>query len=81
MKRNTKIDEKSIFFNENHLTRREMEIISLIADGLSSKEIAKQLSISMKTVETHRARIIKKLNVRNVAELIKKVISLGIIKI
>ncbi len=76
-----KIDEKNIFLDENHLTRREVEIISLIAEGFSSKEIAKRLSISMKTVETHRTRIIKKLNVKNVAELVKKAISLGIIRI
>lgn len=52
------------------LTRREVEIIRLIATGLKNKEIAADLGISVKTVETHRANIMNKLALRNIAELI-----------
>lgn len=53
------------------LTPREQEILELIAHGLSSKEIAQRLSISRRTVETHRARLMKKLHARNTAELVR----------
>ncbi len=63
------------------LSAREQEITELISEGLTTKEIAQRLCISAKTVETHRARIMEKLKVKNVAELIKQAIRLGIIKI
>ncbi len=53
------------------LTNREKEILSLIASGLISKEIADKLYISVNTVNTHRQRIIEKLNVSNTYEAIK----------
>jgi two-component system response regulator NreC len=53
------------------LSRRENEIFRLIVEGRSSREIATSLSISLKTVETHRAHINKKLGVRSPAELIR----------
>lgn len=53
------------------LTRREEEILSLVAKGLSNKEIANQLFISVKTVETHKTHILEKLGLRNTAELVK----------
>jgi DNA-binding CsgD family transcriptional regulator len=52
------------------LTNREMEILKLIANGLISKEIADKLFISVNTVNTHRQRIIEKLNVSNTYEAI-----------
>lgn len=52
------------------LSMREMEIIEMIKKGLSSKEIASEAYISVKTVEAHRYNILKKLNLRNAAELI-----------
>lgn len=52
-------------------TPREKEILKLISDGLSNKDIADKLFISTKTVETHRASLIKKADVKNSAELIK----------
>jgi DNA-binding NarL/FixJ family response regulator len=54
-----------------YLTSREKEIIGLIAEGLTSKEIANKLHISVATVETHRTNLMKKLQVRNVAGLVK----------
>lgn len=54
----------------NVLSRRELEIVKLIRDGLSSKKIALQLDISLKTVEAHRYNILKKLNLKNTASLV-----------
>jgi DNA-binding NarL/FixJ family response regulator len=55
----------------DRLSHREREIFGLIVQGRSSRDIAKTLSISLKTVETHRAHINKKLGVRSPAELIR----------
>lgn len=53
------------------LTEREIEIIKYIAEGLSSIEIGEKLFISPRTVETHRTNIIKKINVNNVAGMVR----------
>ena len=53
------------------LTEREIEIIKLIKNGMTNKEIAEQLFLSPRTVETHRARILKKLGLKNSLSLIK----------
>lgn len=53
------------------LSEREREVFRLIAKGLTSRKIAEQLSISKLTVDTHRKHIQSKLNVTNMAELIK----------
>ncbi len=62
------------------LTTREVEIVALIASGLSSKEIATKLFISVKTVETHRANIMDKLGVKNLPELVRYAIRTGIVE-
>ncbi|MFZ6009510.1 MAG: response regulator [Bacteroidota bacterium] len=54
------------------LTKREVEIIKLIADGLTSQQMADKLFISPRTVETHRANLMKKVGVKNAVELVKK---------
>lgn len=54
----------------NTLSRRELDIVQLLKSGMSSKEIALQLDISLKTVEVHRYNILKKLNMKNTASLI-----------
>jgi DNA-binding NarL/FixJ family response regulator len=54
----------------NSLSMREMEIIDLIREGYSSKEIAAKLWISVKTVEVHRYNVLKKLNLKNSAALV-----------
>lgn len=56
--------------NVNALTDRELQIIQQIKEGLSSKEIAKHFSISLKTVEVHRHNILKKLKLKNSAALV-----------
>ncbi len=53
------------------LTPREREIVKLIAEGRSSKEVADQLRISVKTVETHRSNLMRKLNLHSVSQLVR----------
>lgn len=55
----------------NSLTKRELEIISMIREGFSSHDIAQKLFISQRTVEVHRYNIFKKLNVSNVVSMMK----------
>ncbi len=62
----------------NQLSEREIEVINQIRDGLSSKEIADKLTISIKTVEVHRHNILKKLKVKNTASLINYINSSGL---
>lgn len=62
------------------LTPREIEIARLVSEGLSSKEVASQLNLSVRTVEKHRANIMDKLGVREVASLVRYCIQAGIVK-
>ena len=55
----------------NRLTSREREIVQLLAEGKSSKEVASSLNISVKTAETHRANIMRKLQLHTVSELVR----------
>jgi DNA-binding NarL/FixJ family response regulator len=66
-------DKKSL------LTEREIEIIQLVATGLSNKEIADRLFISPRTVDTHRTNLMRKLEVNNVAGLVRYAIQNGFI--
>lgn len=61
----------------NLLSQREIEIIDLIKQGQSSKEIAQQLNITLKTVEVHRHNILKKLNLKNTAALVNFINNAG----
>lgn len=63
------------------LTSREQEIVELIWAGFKNKEIGTQLKISTKTVEAHRANMMKKLRVSNTAQLLKTAIQNGILKL
>ena len=63
------------------LTGREQEILELIWSGLKNREIGQQLSISVKTVEAHRANMMKKVRVSNTAQLLKAAIQGGLIKV
>ncbi len=65
--RDTSVKKRKIY----GLTNREVEIISLLSDGLNNHKIASHLSISHRTVDTHRSNIMQKLKVKNVAELVK----------
>jgi two-component system, NarL family, response regulator NreC len=61
------------------LTPREREILQLLAEGKSNKEVATKLNISLYTVETHRGRILQKLNLHSAAELVLYAVRKGII--
>ena len=61
------------------LTLRQREILQLIAEGHSTREIADRLTISIKTVETHRAQIMERLNIRDVAGLTRFALRAGLI--
>lgn len=63
----------------SQLTEREIDIIRLLANELSSNEIAEKLFIAPKTVETHRHNILKKLNVKNTVGIIKYAIKNGLV--
>jgi DNA-binding NarL/FixJ family response regulator len=60
------------------LTSREVEIVKLISQGLTSQQMANKLFISPRTVETHRANLMKKAGVKNAMELVNKVEKLGL---
>jgi len=60
------------------LSRREREVLRLIASGKTNREIAEELCISLKTVETHRTRIMQKLDLHNTADLVRYAIKSGI---
>lgn len=60
------------------LTPREREVFHLIAEGLTTKEIARRLDISAKTAENHRARVLQKLGARNTAEVVRYAIRRGL---
>jgi DNA-binding NarL/FixJ family response regulator len=68
---------RSIF--EIPLTKREKEIVELIAAGKSNQEIADALFISLRTVETHRLNVYQKLDVKNTAGLIKEAVKRGLV--
>ena len=64
----------------SRLTSREREIVQLLAEGKSSKEVAVALGISVKTAETHRANVMRKLQVHSVSELVRYAIKNSIIE-
>jgi DNA-binding NarL/FixJ family response regulator len=61
------------------LTSREREVLIAIAEGLSNKEIACRLGVGVRTIETHRERIMRKLNIHSVAKLTRYAISKGLV--
>ncbi|NJX14005.1 response regulator [Tamlana crocina] len=79
------IAEKMINFmseqkvSENILSNKEKEVLELISQGLTTKDIASKLFVSTRTIETHRANILRKLEVKNTAELIKKATQINLI--
>jgi DNA-binding NarL/FixJ family response regulator len=63
------------------LSTREREVLQLLAEGRTGSEIAQRLSLSPKTVETYRARLVEKLGIRDVAGLVRFAIQRGIISL
>ena len=63
--------DSALFHRAGQLTPREREVMRLVVAGRLNKQIADELEISMKTVEAHRARVMEKMDVRTLAELVK----------
>jgi DNA-binding NarL/FixJ family response regulator len=61
------------------LTDREKEVLQLLAEGRSNKEVATQLNIGLSTIETHRANLMQKLNLHNTAEIVLYAVRKGLI--
>ena len=61
------------------LTTRQKEILCLVAQGCTNREIGQRLGISVRTVEVHRFNLMRRLRVRNVAQLLRQAIALNII--
>lgn len=68
-------ENNSVFFT---LTKRERQVLQLMAEGKTTKQIGQNLHISPKTVEAHRLRVMEKLNINNVAQLTKYAIQEGL---
>jgi DNA-binding NarL/FixJ family response regulator len=64
--------------SQSELSKREREVLQLIAEGKSTKKIAAMLHVSVKTVETHRKQIMDKLDIHSVAELTKYAVREGV---
>jgi DNA-binding NarL/FixJ family response regulator len=62
------------------LTPRQREVLQLIAEGHATKEIAHKLTLSVKTIETHRAQLMERLDIRDVAGLVRFAIRAGLVK-
>lgn len=63
------------------LTRREREVLHFIASGLTNKKIADKLSLSVKTIETHRTRILQKLDAHTTSDLVRYAIKTGLLEV
>ena len=77
-KRILEAEDNSVF---SKLTKREREVLQLITEGKSTKQIAGDLYVSVKTIETHRQNIMNKLEIYNIPNLVKYAIQQGVIDI
>ncbi len=73
------LEDPRSFFPE--LTPRQHEVLKMIAEGHATKEIARLLEISVKTAETHRAQIMERLNIHDVAGLVRYALRMGLVKL
>ena len=62
------------------LTAREREVVQLVAEGRSSREVAAELHISIKTVESHRTNVMRKLRIRSVSQLVRYAVRNGLVQ-
>lgn len=75
------IDTNEKEIRQKNLSNREMEVFKLFAEGHSNREIAEQLFISVRTVETHKNNIMKKINIKTTVDLVKFAIKNNIIEL
>ena len=76
-----KTGKKHIHKVTDGLTKRESEVLELVAEGIGNREIGDRLFISVKTVETHKMHILDKLGLKNTTELVKYAIKNNIISL
>lgn len=75
------LSNESLAAARGHLTARQREVLQLIAEGHTTKEIARSLSLSPKTVETHRSEIAARLGARGVADLVRHAVRIGLVSV
>ncbi len=74
-----KVDQQSVSTSDQPLTKREIEVLKYIALGHTNRQIAGTLFLSFRTVNTHRANIMQKLNIHETAGLVRYAISIGLV--
>jgi len=75
------LEQKKERFSKDCLTPREREVVQLVAEGKTSKEVAVTLDLSVKTAETHRTNIMRKLDLHSVADLTLYAVRNGIVQV
>jgi DNA-binding CsgD family transcriptional regulator len=75
------INQTIAALQQRELSKQEREVVRLVAEGYRNKEVSKKLNISVKTVASYRANIMKKLALRNIVHLVHYAIKKGIIAI
>jgi len=80
IKKNKPEETPIILEKKSQISKREKEILAFLIDGLNSRAIADELDISVRTVDNHRANIMKRLQVRNTAELVKMAMEENLLK-
>ena len=74
-----RLADKGVSDRYGLLSEREREIFQLIAEGSSTKDIARKLNLSVKTVETHRAQLMERLDIHEVAGLVRFAVRHGLV--
>ena len=74
-----RLEQRGLTDSYNLLTDREKEVLQLLAEGRSNKEVATLLDLGLSTVETHRANLMQKLNLHNTAEIVLYAVRKGLI--
>ena len=77
--RNKKAKQGQDQQDSTRITRRQQEVLTYIAEGLNNREIADQLNIRSRTVEVHRFNLMRRLQVTNVAQLIRQGLLMGLL--
>ncbi|MBD5780756.1 response regulator transcription factor [Pelagicoccus sp. NFK12] len=79
--RESHLVSNSVAKKKNRLSNREREVLQAVAEGFSTKQIAEMLEVSVKTIEAHRANLMKKLDARSAVELTRCAFEIGIIEL
>ena len=77
--RESKVSSAMRSYEAHSLTARQKEILRLVAQGYTNREIGERLDISVRTVEVHRFNLMRRLRVRNVAQLLRQALALRLI--